>query len=240
MVSVGDIFAIAGQSNASGRATNNQTYNSATLFGAMFGNDYAWKQLADPTDSNAGQVDAVSSETGTRGSIWPIIADSIAANQGVPVAIVPCSKGGTDITQWLPDTDHYDRTTLYGSMATRIYSVGGVRAVLWWQGENDAVDGMSAATYNGHLDTIADALAIDLSTKLMPCLLQDCSGIDDAKEAEIRTGTSTAWGDNVNVIEGPDFSDLVSDDSAHLMTDAKIDSCANRFWRKIRDNIYAP
>lgn len=239
-VGIGDLFVVAGQSNASGRATNYQTYSHPTLKAGLFGNDYQWVELADPTDSNNGQVDVVSQESSTpAGTIWPIIADSIMANYNIPVGFIPTAKGATTILQWLPRADRYDRETLFGSMATRADSVG-VRAVLWWQGEYDARNKVTAADYNTRLDSIANTIQAELGAKIMPCLLQNSSVLDDADEAVIRTATSTAWGDNVNVLEGPDFSDLTSDDTYHLMTDAKIDSAANRFWRKIRDNIYAP
>ena len=236
-VGVGDNFVVAGQSNASGRAINNQTYSNATLKATMFANDFVWKELADPTDSNIGQIDAVSSETGAAGSIWPIIADSIMANYNIPVGIIPCAMGGTSLWQWLPGVDHTDRATLYGSMKYRAANVG-VKAVLWWQGESDAYYCITQAAYNTDFDVIVNAINTDLSVKLMPVLLQNSSGQADTCEAKIRAAISEAWGDNANVLVGPDFSDLTSDDDAHLITNAKIDSAANRFWRKIRDNIY--
>lgn len=240
-VGVGDVYVIYGQSNASGRATNSQTWAHPTLKAAMFGNDYSWQELADPIDNGIGQIDAVSNDgASAKGTVWPIVADSIMANQGVPVAFVPCAIGGKNILPFIPNLNYYSRSTLYGSMYFRADSVQGIKAVLWWQGEYDARDSLSFASYNSRFDSLANSINRDLGVKIMPCLLQNSQALEDAKEDTIRLATSQAWSDNANVFEGPDFSDITSDDTYHLMTDAKIDSAANRWWRKIRDNIYAP
>lgn len=234
-----DIFIVAGQSNASGRGTNNQSYSHATLSAGLFGNDYVWKNLADPTDSATGQIDTVSSDgAAAAGSLWPLLATLIMSDQNATVAFVPCAKGGTSITAWLPGANHQDRTTLYGSMVFRAGQVGQIKAVLWWHGETDAIAAMSQATYNGHLDTIANAIQADMGVKLMPCLLQNSSGITDVDEQKIRDATSEAWGDNANVLIGPDFSDIASDDTFHLMTNAKLQLAADRWFVALETAFY--
>jgi hypothetical protein len=236
-VGIGDVFIVAGQSNPSGRGTNNQAYSHATLKAALFGNNYQWEELSDPYDSATSQVDTVSSDSSpaAAGSFVPPLATLIMADQNVPVAFVPCAKGGSAITAWLPDTDHFDRTTLYGSMAYRAQQTG-AKAVLWWQGEQDALSGMSQATYNGHLDTIADALQADLGIKLVACKLQDCSGAD---VTAINAAIAEAWADNANVIPGADLSDIETDDEYHLKTDAKLQEAANRWWAALQAAFYS-
>jgi len=237
-VGVGDNFVIAGQSNAVGQSPLYQTWTHPTLKAGLFGNDYQWHILTDPTDINTNQVDAVSNDGdgNSKGSIWPIIADSIMANYGIPVGLIPCAAGGTRIEEWIPYADHFNRATKYGSMATRADSVG-AKAVLWWQGEYEAVLGDRAA-YNPRLDSLANSANRDFGCKVMPVLLQDLTDIATVYEDSIRTAVTQAWTDNPNVLVGPDFSDIQTDDTRHILTQAKIDSCANRFWRKIRDNIY--
>lgn len=236
-VGIGDLFVVYGQSNATGQATNNQTWTHPTLKASNFQKDYKWHVLADPVNDSTGIVDKVAA-CGPLGSIWPIIADSIMANYGIPVGFIPCAMSGTAITAFVPTADHLNRATLYGSMHTRVDTVGGAKAVLYWQGETEASQGMSTATYNGWLDSLANSTVADFNAKLMPVKLQNCTGIVDAQEDTIRAAVVQAWTDNTNVLQGPDFSDIGTDDTMHIKTDAKIDSCANRFWRKIRDNIY--
>lgn len=232
-VGIGEVFVIAGQSNASGRGTNNQGYSHPELKAGVFKNNYTWTELADPTDADP-TTDTVSADSGAGGSVWPGLASRIIVSRRLPVAFVPTAKGGSSITEWLPGANHQNRATLYGSMVYRALQAGGVRCVLWWQGETDALVAMSQATYNGHLDTIANAIQADLGVKLMPCLLQNSSGITDADEQKIRDATSEAWGDNSNVLAGPDLSTLASDDTFHLTTNAKIITAAVRWWRAIQ------
>ena len=79
-VGIGDVFVVYGGPNASGRAANNQTYTqTAGIKAAMFGNDYAWKELVEPHDSYANQVDRVSDDfyrysATVGGSLWPRLA----------------------------------------------------------------------------------------------------------------------------------------------------------------------
>lgn len=235
-----DIFIVAGQSNASGRGTNSQVWSHASLIPLVYANNYRWKLLADPTDSVDGQVDAVSNEdpTPVGGSVWPLLATQIMAATGRRVAFVPCAKGGSAITAWQPGANHNDRTTLYGSMNYRISQArvllrAQVRGVLWWQGEQDALADMNAATYNGYLDTIANALATDQGVPLIPCKLQNCSGLTAGQMAEINTGIGAAWADNSNVVAGPDLSGIATDDTFHLQSDVKLLSAATLWYNAI-------
>lgn len=229
-IGIGDIFIIGGQSNACGRGNSNKSYSHATLKATMFGNDYNWKELSDPVDAVTNQVDSVSDDGSALGSVWPLIATSVLTNNSLPVAFVPCAKGGTAITSWLPGANHQDRSTLYGSMIYRALQTG-CKAVLWWQGESDVVSGMAEATYNGHLDTIANAIGSDLSVKIIPCKLQNMPDLD---ETNVNNAIGTAWGDNSNVLTGPDLSSLSSDDAYHIKTNENLASAASLWWTAIK------
>lgn len=231
-----DVFIIAGQSNNSGRGTY-QTYTQTGDYSSLlFANDYTYKTMVDPIDSNVGQVDTVSSEAGL-GSVYPIIATGLSAISKKTI-FVPCAKGGTGIVSWLPGANHFDRATLYGSMAYRARKVmqdgGTLRSVLFWQGETDAVNQMEESTYNGHIDTFANSVYADLGIKVMQCKLQNCSGIDDAYESAINTAIGTAWSDNANMLTGPDFSDIGSDDAYHFQTSDKLTTAGSRWLASIK------
>lgn len=239
-VGVGEIFAIGGQSNASGRGTNNQSYSHATLKAGLYGNNYAWEHLTDPTDSGErGQPDTISYDNTAAGSVWPLVATLIMANQNVPVAFVPCAMSGTSITQWAAGADHLNRATLYGSMNYRRTKVGAYRCVLFWQGEKDAFDGMTQANYNTNLDTFANAWAADATTKIMPCKFQHCTSEGEyppANQAAINAAIGDAWADNANVLTGPDLSGLDSDGGSgvHITTSAGLAAAANLWWLAIK------
>lgn len=234
-IGIGDIFVVAGQSNASGRGENNQVYSHATIEAALFGNDYAWKELVDPSDSNVNQDDNVSSDSNAAGSPWPLIATSFLADQGVPIAFVPCAKGGTSINDWQKGTDN-DRSTLYGSMQYRVGQVGGCKAVLWHQGERDVSIGTAEATYNLDLDDLANDINTDLGCKMIVANIHDITG----DEAAVNNAITTAISDNSNVLQGPDNSGITtSPDSLHFTTDAELLALASRWWSALQTAFYS-
>jgi sialate O-acetylesterase len=227
-VGIGDVYLCAGQSNMSGSGSNNQGYSHATLKSGLFGNNYGWAELVDPYDGSSGQIDTVSSDSfSPHGSFIPLLATLLMQTNGVPVAFVPSAKAGTSISVWQPGANHQDRTTLYGSMVYRALQVGGVKAVLWWQGESDVSGGMTQATYNSNLDTIANTIGSDLGVKLIPAKLQNITG----NEAVINAAIADAWADNANVTPGPDLN-TVANDGLHVVSDAALLDAAQR-WATI-------
>jgi hypothetical protein len=228
-VGVGDVILVMGQSNAAGQASIAQfvTPRASSDYASNFGNDYVWRKLNDRVDDATNQVDAVSSDSGSlgAGSAWPLVATGyIAAHSGVPVAFVPCAKGSTSVTDWLPGMSHTDRTTLYGSCVYRAQQVGGARLAVWWQGETDAVAGMAQGTYSGHLNTIADTLQADLGIKLMPAKLQAHSGSSGANQAAINAAIAAG---GTNIVTGPDLTSLYADDPYHLTSEGNILAAAS-------------
>jgi hypothetical protein len=236
-VGIGDVYMVAGQSNASGRLTNNQSYSHATLKAAMLANDLTWKELVDPIDDNTNQVYAVTEDTAVTGSPWPLLATSIMADQSVPVAFIPVAKGGTRISQHEPGGDHSNTNTIYGVVNTEAQlNASGVKAVLWWQGESDVTLGTSEAEYNTALDNIADSYVADFSAPLVasnqavPPVGQDNTAVNNA--------IATAIGDNANVLQGPDISDLTPSAPLHFKTDGEAATIAGRWWTALEALFY--
>ena len=166
---------VAGQSNASGRGTAPNSYSHPSLKAALFGNDDRWADLTDPVDRAVGQRDRVSADPRAGGSVWPLLATELMANENVPVAFVPCAKGTTPIRRWVEDAAApHSRDTLYGSMLRRVNAAGGhVRAVLFWQGEADARRSTSKEEYAAALRSLAAALAHDCGAPLVVAQIGD-------------------------------------------------------------------
>lgn len=209
-VSVGDIFAVWGQSNGSGRLTSNQSSTNSTLSVSMFGNDYTWKQISDPTDSNFNQIDSISSDYDSlgMGSVWPLVADTWVNTTSIPIAFVQCTKGATGFggaqPNWTPTTNHFDRETLFGSAMNRIRAVRGVRAILWWQGEGgfDDVTGMSYITPFTNMVSVVQQEFPGL--KLVPCKIQECIGITNQRQTNGWYAIERLWSEWSNLVKtGP-------------------------------------
>lgn len=210
----------------------------------LFGNDYIWRPLVDPTDDSTGQVDAVSDDSGNEaGSYWPLVANLYETNQDEQIAFIPCAKGITSFEDWLPGIDHQDRSTLYGSMVYRILNSGEGRckAILMHEGERDANLGTAEATINSQIDTIADALVVDLAgtgyTGLMLCKVHD---IDTGDNTAVNNAIAAAWADNDNVLQGPDLSDLTTTpDGLHFTTNTHLSTIAGRWWTAMQAEWYS-
>lgn len=249
---IGDVFVIAGQSNASGRATNNCYYNSpnGVLQATEFGNGGTWYPLVDPVDAGETpnltitQIDVVSIDIGgtvAAGSVWPVMACYYATNVGIPVAYIPCALGGTSITQWLPQgVSHFDHQTLYGSMVDRVLQAApnGIRAVLWWQGETDMQNSMASNTYYADLTLLATNINTDLSAILMPCTVAQGSAFTTNQWNAIDSAITNAWATCAFVTNGPELRDLVYDLSGyHFATSNDTAIVGMRWWQTV-SNVF--
>lgn len=245
-VGIGDIFVIAGQSNASGYGgAPDNVATHATLISGVFTNGYFWGAMRDRTDRNTLQVDSVSDDAGASeagGSYWPILGTLLMDTVGIPFGFVPCSLGGTSINDWQPGADHQDRTTLYGSMIYRALQVGGIKAVLWHQGESNAIAQTSSAEYNALLDALAGAINSDLGVPLVAAKIHKWDDLYSVTQDDVDTINSaidTAWSDNSNVLAGPNFdSPTRVSSSLHFGTADEMAEAAGRWSAALQTAFY--
>lgn len=239
-VGIGDIFVIAGQSNASGRLVYRQVYSHPALKAGLFTNAYTWGELKDFTDSITSQRDTISAGDYGVGSVWPLLVTHIMADQGVPVGFVPCAKGGSSITQWQP-VYPLTQTTLYGSCVNRILTVGGAKVVLWLQGETDAGTNMASDIYTERLNTLADAFQADTGLSMMVAQLHTLTRISVAAQMEIRQAIFSADESNENIITGPDLSVIRANDyiGQHFTTNAAGQLAADLWWQALKTAFYS-
>jgi hypothetical protein len=255
-VGVGDVFAVWGQSNGSGRGVNNQSYSHPTLKAALFGNDWQWSDLKDPTDRNTGQVDLVSSDVDHgMGSVWPLVATRLMAELNIPVAFVPCTKGAAGFPAWSPvAADPLDRATLFGSAVSRCLAVGGVKAVLWWNGEG-GFDDVTGNVYVTPFKQMSAQLAVHLpGVNIVPCKLQYCVGISDTRQHNGWHAIQRIWDEDPNATSGPTLADdppppegnLLTEDEGrpppwyHLKSDAALAAAADRWTAVLLDLARPP
>ena len=144
MVGVGEVFITAGQSNSAnyGSPVQMPVYG---MVSAWTGN--GWRYASDPQPI----------ADGAGGSPWPRLGDLLAASLNVPIGFISCGVGGTAVSQWAPGAEHYPRleACLNGAGSN------GVRALLWHQGETDAMMGTSSAIYADTLKNVINRIRID-------------------------------------------------------------------------------
>lgn len=248
-VGVGDVFVVAGQSNASGRGAVKQVYSHPTLKASLNRNSYVWTELLDWTDNPTSALDPVSNDgatTSAYGSIWPNLATLIMADQNVPVAFIPVPLGGSSITQWLPnEANRYNTATLYGAMLRRVRwaAPDGVKAVLWLQGETDAGNTylMPAETYADYLGALAQNIHDDFGVPTLAAKIFQMTGLPAIRTWAIHRGVDLAVEANPFVVlPGADLSDMLPDDAPgqHITTSAKLQEAANRWWIALEAAFY--
>jgi hypothetical protein len=134
------LFILAGQSNMSGRGDLplEQVVHPRVY---LFGNDYRWKVAREPIDFAGAQVDLVSKDTDAGFGPGLAFATSlIKRNPDWAIGLIPCAKGSSSIAEW---QRNLAETSLYGSCLKRVRAatpMGKVAGLLFFQGEEDAID----------------------------------------------------------------------------------------------------
>jgi TolB protein len=219
-VGVGEVFVVAGQSNAANHGAEKQATRTKRV-SAFDGTDW---QLADDPQPGA---------SGTGGSFLPPFGDAMAEKFGVPVGLVACGVGATSVREWLPKGASFpnpptietnvkksgdaweSKGDIYAAFRDRMKALGpnGFRAVLWHQGESDANQKDAARTllgklYREYLAKLIRESRKDLGREV-PWFVARASyhGPDDTGSADIRDAQAALWKDGI-ALEGPDTDSL--------------------------------
>lgn len=227
-VGVGEVFVVAGQSNAANYGEGLQK----SLSGMVSGFDgKGWGVANDPQKGAAG----------AGGSFLPSFGDAMAARFHVPIGLVPIAVGGTSVREWLPEGESFQQQTttgkgvrlnasgqwestgaLFETLARRLEDLGsrGARAVLWHQGESDAGQArsgypadrqISGEQYTAFLTTLVSASRKKVGVPLSWFTAQTTYHSEaDAEDEEFRGAQSRLWKNGVT-LEGPDTDSLRSE-----------------------------
>lgn len=133
-IGVGDIYVIAGQSNASGTGKGAAS-DGPSLGVHLFANDEKWKLASHPLEDATGTLHPITITGIFHGhSPWLAFGKKILRTTGVPVGLIPCALGGSPIVRWLPD----EIGDLFGNMADMVRKAGNeIAGILWIQGETE-------------------------------------------------------------------------------------------------------
>ncbi|MDX9731353.1 MAG: sialate O-acetylesterase [Bdellovibrionales bacterium] len=157
---VGEVFIAAGQSNSATHGESPQI--SAFSMNRMVNPvNLQWARLVDPMPiaTNGNLIDG----TNPGGSPWPAFADAMSSALGVPVGVVSVGYGGTSLAQWQKGAPAVENTSLYPRLILAANALNGCsfRAVLWHQGETDALDMTSTATYVARMNALTQSFKSD-------------------------------------------------------------------------------
>ena len=134
------LFILAGQSNMSGWAPVPENEKTDPRI-YVFGNDYHWRIAREPVDNPYNQVDKISLDRAA--AFGPSLAFALTMLEHDPdmvIGLIPCAKSSTSIVEWQRNLSDQ---SLYGSCLKRARAaspMGQLSGVLFYQGEEDAVD----------------------------------------------------------------------------------------------------
>ena len=133
-VGVGDVFCMAGQSNAAGYAKG-WAYDPPDVRVHLLRNSGRWDMAAHPMNDATGAADCLNAPMGITGSSpFLSFAKRYADLTGLPVGLIPTAQGGSPMERW----DPRGKGDLYRNMMEKTACCRKVRAVLWYQGCADA------------------------------------------------------------------------------------------------------
>lgn len=165
-IAVGDVWVIAGQSNAVGYGHGIVTDPPA--FGVhMFGLNEVWRLATHPIfDSMDAKHPANYDDGWVDVSPWLAFGKEVMERAGVPVGLIPAALGGSPLRAWDPGSGE---AFLYDNMVELIEAAGGsVAGMVWYQGctDADSNDDEIAGSYLTRFTRFVDAFRSRYGTNL--------------------------------------------------------------------------
>ena len=232
----GDIFAIAGQSNAAGYGKGIMA-DPPDMRVHVKRNSGLWDMAAHPLNDATDAPDCPNAPMGQTGTS-PFLAFGrrYADESGAPVGLLPCAQGGSPIRLWDPEQDG----TLLRNMISKIKRVGGVKAIFWYQGCADA-EGETAATYEKSFESVVSHTrkALGLEIPFYTCQLNkyhanhDSEGWDVVRQAQRQAAKRL---NNVFVLP---TADLSLSDEIHLNSASNV-TLGGRLAMQVLKIVNAP
>ncbi|MBP1988723.1 sialate O-acetylesterase [Paenibacillus eucommiae] len=174
-VGIGDIWVIAGQSNAAGYGKGPVT-DPPEIGIHLLRNNGHWDLATHPFNESNQMIHTLHREPVNPGhSPYLAFARKIRKETGLPIGLLQTALGGSPLGRWNPDEDG----DLYRNMLEIIESAGGsVKGILWYQGCSDCSPD-NAQTYLERFSNVVKYWRKDLNNTELPILtvqLNRCTG----------------------------------------------------------------
>lgn len=164
-VGVGDVFALAGQSNSAGYGKDS-VYDPPELGVHLYKNSDRWDLASHPLNDSTGTRHQVNTEEVNSGhSPWLSFGKYMKRYLGYPIGLIQTALGGSPLSAWNPEEEGY----LYENMVERIHSQGGkIKGVLWYQGCSDTMGGELTNEYGSRFANMVQSLRLRLQDENLP------------------------------------------------------------------------
>lgn len=165
-IGVGDIFVIAGQSNAAGRAKT-PVEDVPELGVHLLRNSGEWDLATHPLNETTNAIHRGHFENHNPGhSPFLHFAKILKRELGYPIGLVNCAYGGAPLRWWNPD----ENGSLYKNMLDMLSDYDIIpKAMLWYQGEAEGFES-SASTYFNRFKSFVNHVKSGFSDKDFPIL----------------------------------------------------------------------
>ncbi|WP_127585267.1 sialate O-acetylesterase [Paenibacillus koleovorans] len=162
-VAVGDLYVIAGQSNAAGYGRG--PHNDAPELGIhLLRHSGRWDLATHPFNESTNSVHPLNRETPNPGhSPYLAFAKQVKRETGMPIGLLVTALGGSPLRRWNTE----EEGDLYDNMLRIIGAAGGkVRGMLWYQGETDCMKTDCSQTYYARFVRTVERMRCDLGDTL--------------------------------------------------------------------------
>ncbi len=163
---VGDVFVVAGQSNAAGRGKN-PVEDGPELGVHLLRNSGLWDLATHPLGETTNARHVGHFENHNPGHTpWLHFAKLLKRELGYPIGLVMSAYGGAPLRWWNPE----ENGALYRNMLDQLADFNlHPRALLWYQGEAEGYE-HGAETYLTRFGQLVSALRRDLAQPSLPIL----------------------------------------------------------------------
>lgn len=187
-IGVGDVYIIAGQSNAVGYGKDSFT-DAPELGVHLLKQSGRWDVAAHPFQDATHSVHTQNMDGANTGN-GPYLSFGRYLKKllGYPIGFIPCALGGSGIDRW----DRNRPGSLYWNMLHIVKnSTGGsVKGLLWYQGCTDAGEPAKAESYLDHFKALVQNIRQDLDVPELPVLTFQINRALGASTPELDKG----WG----------------------------------------------
>lgn len=181
-IGVGDVFVIAGQSNASGRAKT-PVQDAPELGVHVLRPSGKWALATHPLAETTGAIYLGNFENHNPGHTpWLHFAKRLKRELGIPIGLVPAAYGGSPLRWWNPS----ENGALFANMLELLGQCQvQPKAVLWYQGEAEGYENGSE-TYLQRFTQLVEATRDQLHSPELPwitvqlnrCVVQQEEALD--------------------------------------------------------------
>ncbi len=207
-VGVGEVFVVAGQSNAYGGFERIPNTADDRVSCVDFRQDDLTEQLLPVQFSHTSYGTNIGPSQPPH--IWGPLGDRLAQRLNVPILFLGAALGGTNSFEWQQSAAGSIGTTPGSSVYRRLGAVllhyvrrTGARAVLWHQGESDRLNNTTTQAYFDNIRYVINKSRQQLDLAPLPWVMSRASFIDGQSSANVINAQNRLINEVPNVFPGP-------------------------------------